>query len=543
VSIKAHGSLLESLSTSSYPASSSLHWHLSQIKDRLFHFITMVFEVYLDPCTVNSRKVLAGLDLLGTEYHLNHINYFTGEHKSPEYAKLNPCQTVPTAHDDTADYKDPITESNVILMYAADRDGGNPAYPKELHLRANVNRWLLWEASVWFHSCYVYLVEYVVKPLLNDQPDEAIIREQDPTWKKLASILETQLGKTKWLVGDGPTIADISVMAPIHLHGAQQLPLSSFPNLLRWIEQMESLPCWQKTQGAVEKALLPNKTANANGTVSKDGSLVRATLNYTKELDQKLTELYFYETNAAKNIHEPGDDPHEVELWDGWSRAHGFTLDKHGFEIKGFQTSFNDWTNEDAVKTSFYPEVVEFLKKDLGAKRVLVFDHTIRTKENDEKKLTQETNTSQRAPVMLVHCDYTDESGPKRVQQLLPNEAEALLHRRLAFINVWKPIHNMVEERPLAMCDVTSSPPNDFFKLYLRYRDRVGENYVMRYNKEHKWWYFPKMKTDQVIMLKTFDSAKDGRARFVGHSAFEDPTTRNDAPTRESVEIRTIAFF
>lgn len=505
----------------------------------------MVFEVYLDPCTVNSRKVLAGLDLLGTDYHLNHINYFKDEQKSAEFSKINPCQTVPAAHDDTPDYKNPITESNAILMYAADRDGGNKAYPRELHLRADVNKWLLWEASVWFHSCYIYLVEYVVKPLLNAPPDEDIIKAETPKWNKLASILESQLGRTKWIVGDQPTIADIAIMAPIHLHEAQRLPLSSFPNLSRWIGQMESLPCWQKTQGAVDNALLPNKAADTNGTVanSHTSSPVRATLNYTKDLDQKLTELYFYETDAAKNIHLPGDDPREVEFWDGWSRVQEFELDKQGFEVKKFHTAFSDWADDDAVKVSFYPEVVEFLKNNLGAKRVLVFDHTIRTKANDEKKITQETNTSQRAPVMLVHCDYTDKSGPIRVQQLLPDEAENLLKRRFAFINVWKPIHNIVEERPLAMCDVTSSPSNDFFKLYLRYRDRIGENYVMRYNKEHKWWYFPKMNTEQVILLKTFDSEEDGRARFVGHSAFEDPTTREDAPTRESVEIRTIVFF
>ena len=48
-----------------------------------------MLEVYLDPATVNSRKVLAGLDLLGTEYHLNHVKYFTQEHKKTEYLKIN----------------------------------------------------------------------------------------------------------------------------------------------------------------------------------------------------------------------------------------------------------------------------------------------------------------------------------------------------------------------------------------------------------------------------------------------------------------------
>jgi len=148
---------------------------------------------------------------------------------------------------------------------------------------------------------------------------------------------------------------------------------------------------------------------------------------------------------------------------------------------------------------NFYPEVVNFLKKTVGAKRVLVFDHTIRTTLNDAKKLTREVNTSQRAPVMLVHCDYTAESGPLRVRQLLGDEAENLLSRRVAFINIWKPIHHVVEERPLAMYDVTTSPPEDFFKLYLRYRERNGENYVLRYSPRHKWWYFPKITPEQLI--------------------------------------------
>jgi len=210
--------------------------------------------------------------------------------------------------------------------------------------------------------------------------------------------------------------------------------------------------------------------------------------------------------------------------------------------LHDFRARHDRWDDDDAVRSSFYPEVVEFLKANIGAKRVLVFDHTIRSEKNAQKKLTDEKNTSQRTPVMLVHCDYTAESGPLRVTQLLGDEAESLLSRRVAFINVWKPL-NVVEERPLAMCDVQSCADADFFKLFLRYRDRTGENYVMSPSPEHKWWYFPRMNPDQAILLKTFDSEVDGRARFVGHTAFEDPSSPKDAKMRESVEIRTICFF
>jgi glutathione S-transferase len=213
-----------------------------------------MLQVYLDPCTVNSRKVLAGLDLLGTQYNFNHVDYFAGAHKSPEYMKINPNATVPAAVDGDCH----VMESNAILMYAADLGNGSRHYPKDLKTRAKVNSWLLWEASVWFPSCYVYLVEFVVKPLLKAQPDQSIIDAQAPRWHQLAGVLDTQLAKTKWLAGDEITIADIAVASSVHLHAAQRLPLDQHPNLDRWLKEgIETLPCWQKTQGAVNKALIP----------------------------------------------------------------------------------------------------------------------------------------------------------------------------------------------------------------------------------------------------------------------------------------------
>ena len=255
--------------------------------------------------------------------------------------------------------------------------------------------------------------------------------------------------------------------------------------------------------------------------------------------------MWFYEDDAGKfkEARNPGDDPHEMTVSSGWDRAHDFSLDRNGFAMKDFSTDFNQWEQDDIVKKDFYPEVVEYLKNTTGANRVLVFDHTIRTQAYAAQKLTTATNTTQRGPVMLVHCDYTAESGPTRVKQLLPDDADALLRKRVVFVNFWKPFNRIVQERPLAMCDVVSTRPEDFFKLHLRYRDRDGENYLMRHSDRHKWWFFPHMTPEHIILLKTYDSETDGRARFVGHSAFTDPTSPEDAPPRESIEIRTICFF
>ena len=272
-----------------------------------------------------------------------------------------------------------------------------------------------------------------------------------------------------------------------------------------------------------------------------DQDTVRATFNYTRDTGT-LPEIYFYEPPPGTEVHLPGDDPREMTVHDGWNRARDFSVDREGFALGDFPSAFADWEDDAAIKERFYPEVIEFLRALVGARRVVIFDHTIRTKANAAQQ-TAENTTTQRAPVMLVHCDYTPNSGPLRVRQVLPDEAEALLRRRVAFYNVWKPLRRRVEEKPLAMCDVTSSSQDDFITMALRYRDRNGEIFVLRHAPQHHWWYFPGMRPEHALLLKTYESASDGRARFLGHSAFDDPNTPPDAPARESIELRTMAFF
>jgi hypothetical protein len=149
----------------------------------------------------------------------------------------------------------------------------------------------------------------------------------------------------------------------------------------------------------------------------------------------------------------------------------------------------------------------------------------------------------QRPAVLLVHSDYTPASGPQRVRDVLPDEADELLSRRVAFFNVWKPLYRRVEELPLAMIDCRTQVDADLLRMELKYRERTGEIYVLRHSPAHRWVYFPQMEADQALLLKTYDSETDGRARFMGHSAFEDPTTPPGAPKRESIEVRTMAFF
>ena len=143
-------------------------------------------EIYADPITVNCRKVLAGFKLMGTNYQEEKVDYFTGQFKSPEYTAINPNQSLPAVDDDGFI----VWESNAILQYAADKDGKEEFYPKDLKTRTDVNRWLLWEANQWFPSCYTFLVENVVKPLLEQKPDQKILDEASPKFHQLADIID-----------------------------------------------------------------------------------------------------------------------------------------------------------------------------------------------------------------------------------------------------------------------------------------------------------------------------------------------------------------
>nr|POE59296.1 inactive glutathione s-transferase d3 [Quercus suber] len=175
--------------------------------------------------------------------------------KSPAFTKINVMATVPAAVDGDLT----LTESDAILQYAADiTEGGDKFYPKDVKRRAIVNRWLLWEASVWFPSNYTYLVEYVVKPLLQSEPDQKVIDDAAPRYHQLARVLNDQLGQTPY-VADELSIADIAIAACMHLHQAMRVPLTEYPNICRWYADIEKLAAWQNTQAAVEKALLPGK--------------------------------------------------------------------------------------------------------------------------------------------------------------------------------------------------------------------------------------------------------------------------------------------
>ncbi|MDP3294658.1 MAG: CmcJ/NvfI family oxidoreductase [Nevskia sp.] len=236
---------------------------------------------------------------------------------------------------------------------------------------------------------------------------------------------------------------------------------------------------------------------------------VHATMNYSADNGRRL-DTYFYKPDAPFEPNPPGTEAREVLVHDGWPKASAFSVDREGFELHDFAPGYTRFDDDAAIQSAFYAQIVAYVKAHSGARRVVVFDHTIRKRLPAD--LSAQT-TVQRPAVLVVHSDYTELSGPQRLRDLLPDEADTLLGRRVAFYNVWKPLTQQVEELPLAMCDASTQVPEDLLPMDLKYRERTGEIYVMRANPAHRWNYFPGMDASQALLLKTYDSETDGRAR------------------------------
>ena len=262
-----------------------------------------------------------------------------------------------------------------------------------------------------------------------------------------------------------------------------------------------------------------------------------AGIPYTADTGEKLVN----ETFGPNNIRRRNSGTQQLmpmAVSNGRLFSGTLSLEQHGFLLVEHKTKVADFFDPRQLESVYYPEIEQLIKRESGASRVVIFDHTLRSGDEAERetKLIRE-------PVMSAHNDYTEWSGPNRVREFLPDEAEELLTRRFAIVQVWRAIDQPILANPLALADAGSVAMDDLVVAERRYPHRVGQTYRLKYNANHRWYYFPEMHRDEAIVFKVYDSAIDGRARFTPHTSFADPNTPAGAPPRQSIEVRAFAFF
>lgn len=229
----------------------------------------------------------------------------------------------------------------------------------------------------------------------------------------------------------------------------------------------------------------------------------------------------------------------QVDIADGRPLKHDFNVATHGFAFVDHVTGVENFLDESQIKSIYYPEIADLIKEHSGANEVFVFDHTVRFADEADREANKV-----RPPVRGVHNDYTENSARQRVRDMLPaDEAEARLKKRFAIIQVWRAIRLPIQTDPLAICDARSLSEEALVKLTRHYPHRTAETYHIAFNPNHKWYYFPEMTKNEAIVFKVYDSGKNASTRYTAHTSFDDPTSRPDAPPRESIEMRAFAFY
>ena len=283
-----------------------------------------------------------------------------------------------------------------------------------------------------------------------------------------------------------------------------------------------------------------------NDNALTDLNYVQANMAYTTAIPGA-ARVRIFPPASGKKLESPRSERVSVSIYDCRPLASDLKLDVAGFELSSTASEFSDFYDAEAVRNYYYPETAALLKRSVGAVAVFVFDHNVRNQTRADQK-----QPGVSIPTDGAHNDYTLDSGPRRIREVLEqNEATELLDRRAAIVNVWRPIRGPVQDHPIAVCDARTTGLEDFVATDIEHYQEdnldephlTGQIYSFRYNPKHRWFYVADMQPSEALFLKCFDTATDGRACFTGHTGFKNLSSPPDATPRESIEVRTVVVY
>jgi hypothetical protein len=227
-----------------------------------------------------------------------------------------------------------------------------------------------------------------------------------------------------------------------------------------------------------------------------------------------------------------------------------FTLDEHGFCLGRHHTDVTDWEHAYGPDTPYAAQVCEVAKRLTGADVAVPMGGMIRD--------SGQTGATVQPPAAEAHVDFTQRSA-LRIAEAVYRRAHPTgpgYDRFIAF-SLWRALSPPPQDMPLALCDgrtvrddegthntkvdVDEIPTGDALFAPIEGEENMSAATIFHHSPDHRWWYFPDMTPDEVILIKFYDSDHRGAWRCP-HTAFRD-TTRPDARQRRSMEFRAIAYF
>ncbi len=254
---------------------------------------------------------------------------------------------------------------------------------------------------------------------------------------------------------------------------------------------------------------------------------------------------YLYEPPAGTPRENCTYEPRVTAIHDCRAARHRLSVDREGLELHDAPTRVADFLDADQVARDYYPEIAELARSVAGATRAYVFDHLVRKREPSRPLVGfgQRSRGAYAGATGRVHNDYTEESGRRRLAMVLNDPGAETAVTRFSILTLWRSIApDPVLDTPLGICDATSVSAGDLVASEIRYRDRIGEIYLVTHSPDHRWCYVPAMQRDEVLVFKQYDSAT-GVAKFTPHAAFDHPGAPAEAPPRQSIEVRCLVTY
>ncbi len=264
----------------------------------------------------------------------------------------------------------------------------------------------------------------------------------------------------------------------------------------------------------------------------------------------------------GKEVNTGSYETHAVTIRDGRAISGEFNLDTHGFVLAEHKSAVSDFFDSEEVDAVYPAEVTDIVRQLTGADRVAQRGWMVRTSgdlEKRQRKTVGYTHSSGvQPPASEAHVDYMPERAGAMAERIYKESfPDAGPYSRFIASSLWRVFSPPPQDWPLALCDGRSVGRDEGTPNALIIVDEIPDRETMLkdmweektvvtaaifpYNREHRWWYFSNMNRDEVLLLKFHDS-DDTKIMRVPHTAFHD-TSFTDAKPRESIEVRTFAYF
>jgi len=259
---------------------------------------------------------------------------------------------------------------------------------------------------------------------------------------------------------------------------------------------------------------------------------INATIRYVVKGESAI----FYPADRKKSYWPPDD--HLMTVTDARPFRDQLSVAANGFALLQHRSAVRDFFDPAQIDQVLVPEVTELAKEINGASRVIVFGPVARTDDPASRQ--------GRLPSFGAHVDYGRRTIEDITRDMLGEEADQWLARRVVLMNFWRPIAPVFSS-PLALCDASTVEAGDLHPSEVR-GGLMDANrpplygFNLSFNPAHRWYYVPRMQPDELYAFKLYDS-EQGVPQWTGHTAIIDPDTPPQAPARQSMEIRTISFI